>query len=86
MSDPVFSYHNETLRLELIPNPASGLLNLQLPVTLETFDVDIYDSGGRRMIHARNQKQIDINSLQAGLYYLMISNESLKQTSEFIKL
>ncbi len=77
---------NEPLKLELFPNPASSLLNLQLPATLQTFDVDIYDNGGRSMIHAKNLKQIDINSLQAGLYYLMISNENLMQTSKFLKL
>lgn len=70
----------------LSPNPATGLLSLHLPETIQTFDVDIYDSVGRMMIHARNQKQIDINSLQSGLYYLRISNGKLKQTKKFLKL
>ena len=70
----------------LSPNPATGLLSLEVPETLHTYDIFIYDGVGRRMLHKRNQKQIDISSLQPGLYYIVISNENLKQTSKFLKL
>ena len=81
--EPEFGHKGE---ITLSPNPATGLLSLHLPETIQTFDVDIYDSVGRMMVHARNQKQIDINSLQSGLYYLRISYGKLKQTKKFLKL
>ncbi len=81
--EPEFGHKGE---ITLSPNPATGLLSLHLPETIQAFDVDIYDSVGRMMVHARNQKQIDINSLQSGLYYLRISYGKLKQTKKFLKL
>ena len=72
--------------ISLSPNPVTGLLSLEVPETLHTYDIYIYDGFGRRLLHKRNLKQIDISSLQPGLYYLVISNENLKQTSKFLKL
>lgn len=76
----------ETELITLLPNPARGSLSLQLPDTYQTFEVEIYDSVGRKRILVRNQKQIDINNLQSGLYYLVILNENLKQSKRFLKL
>jgi hypothetical protein len=55
------------------PNPASdGMVQLELPSAWQKFDVWVYDISGRVVKQFTNTKEIDISSLQAGCYNLII--------------
>ncbi|MEE4197680.1 MAG: endonuclease [Bacteroidales bacterium] len=59
---------NETIKL--YPNPAQQLLTVEAP---ENYTVELYSMGGE-LILTSSPKQIDINHLASGVYFVVIKN------------
>lgn len=75
---------NNTNSISVSPNPATGILNLnvQHPV-----DIAVYDISGKQVANLKSTTLIDVSGLASGLYMLKISDNKTKQTgtAKFVK-
>jgi hypothetical protein len=72
--------------LRIYPNPARATLQLQLPGP-GTADVTVYNSAGLRMLQqvaGGYNITLDLGSLPAGIYHLMVYQGGKRYTREFI--
>lgn len=77
--------HFETLVGNIYPNPASALISLEAPLNAE---VNVFDNMGRKLMSATAQSErlnIDISSLEMGVYYVNISLDGQYATRSFVK-
>ena len=77
---------NDTFRF--YPNPVRTNLNIELPSTVNQFNISIYNQLGQevlRQVGAENSKVIDVSDLASGLYIIKLSTKSYSKTFKFIK-
>ena len=68
----------------IYPNPVSSTLNIKTDATIE--GIVIMDVIGRKILEQNeNTSQINIESLEQGMYQLIINSEGKKYSSKFIK-
>jgi hypothetical protein len=69
------------------PNPATTHINLQLPPQFEqATKIEVYDRIGQLLLRMSYTAEVDVCSLSAGLYYLVVSNEDGERvTGRFVK-
>jgi len=84
------SAHSE---LVLYPNPASEILQFQLPSTLlyKPATIVIIDATGREvlkttMVPTKTNSSLDINKLPKGVYHVSVTSEKQMLTSRLVKL
>lgn len=70
------------LEIKAYPNPtADGIVKLEVPAGWQKFEVWVYDVEGRITTHFSNEKEINISSLPAGQYSLLVySNGNIGYT------
>ena len=63
--------------VKVYPNPVSDYLNIELPENIDEFNCAVFNPIGDRIIFTKNEKTIDISTLNAGIYFynLIIENE-----------
>src|SRR5690554_997502 len=69
------------------PNPASEIINIQLPSSIETANVVITDALGREVYTATlnaTLKTIDVSKMNKGMYFVNISNDSYSTTKSVV--
>ena len=71
--------------VSLFPNPAKNTLNLEMPASISNFSTEIYSVLGQSVAQSTNKSQLDISSLNAGMYLLKISTNTGTITKRFIK-
>ncbi len=82
---------NKTVELEgvaVYPNPASEVLNLDLPTTLTNAELSIFDLTGRKVKSVSNinaQTSVNISDLSAGVYMVKIEAEEGTKTLKIVK-
>ncbi|MDR9399380.1 T9SS type A sorting domain-containing protein [Salibacter sp.] len=79
--------NGNTVETALYPNPASNRLNVRVKGAQDLTTVELYDLSGRNVKTVRvnnGQNQIDIASLQAGVYLAVIKTEGVKIQTEKI--
>ncbi|UUV21035.1 T9SS type A sorting domain-containing protein [Paenimyroides aestuarii] len=87
---PLQNENHEALKARVYPNPATTLLNVETEdmLTKETV-LTIYDLSGKRILqqnaHADNHNQINVSSLNSGVYLLQIESNTSYETIKFIK-
>lgn len=70
--------------ISLFPNPATNILNIQTDKTID--GIVVMDITGRKVLEQNgNMTQINIQSLQQGMYQLLITSEGKQYSSKFIK-
>jgi surface protein len=70
----------------IYPNPADDRIFISgLSKTLDNVNIQIIDISGRTVLHVKNQDQIDVSSLKAGVYFVQILGER-QLTSKLIKM
>ena len=76
----------ENTTITISPNPGSDFIKIN--GTTDTYQVLIYDSGGRCLIEKQMNanQQLDIKSLQSGIYFLKIPAIDNIKILKFIKL
>jgi hypothetical protein len=84
-SDGVLSVEaNEVIQVVLYPNPTTGLLNIQ---TNRSIDIAVFDITGKKVFNASNisnENQIDLSSLNAGLYLVKLNDGTSESTQKLI--
>ncbi len=78
---------DEVFDFELYPNPAENVLNInpyrfQKPIRFKSEIIEIYNTLGKLVLIQNFKQQIDLDTLQSGLYYLKIG----MTIKRFIKL
>ena len=79
----------ETNNFAVYPNPSKGIFNIKTK-TQSTFDLNIYDVTGKRILQQQdvktnnNSHQIDISNYAIGVYFLNIINNKSKITKKLI--
>lgn len=67
----------EAQNINIFPNPATD--NLNIDTNYQNLAINIYDINGKLVLKS-NKKQINISSLQTGIYLLNISSENSNNT------
>ena len=83
----VTSTSNITLSqpINIFPNPANAILNVKSASPIESGK--IYNAQGQIIqLIQRNRSQIDIASLEGGIYFLEIEVNKARQVLKFFKL
>ena len=79
-----------TNSIDLYPNPATNLLNLDIREDLTIKNYSIIDYTGKVLVHEKkrvetNNFSIDVSNLSSGFYILVIESDSGKAIKKFIK-
>ncbi|WP_179347754.1 T9SS type A sorting domain-containing protein [Winogradskyella pacifica] len=78
---------------DVYPNPASGIVNVKISGSLIVSDINIFDVTGKlvQYIKITNENlnpstttQVDISSLQAGVYFIKLNNKDRNITKKLI--
>lgn len=76
--------------IKIYPNPApKGLFNIQVEQYSGDLDIQIFDLTGRSVyslkeVNFNNQKTINLNQLQKGVYIIKLKNETINYTEKII--
>ena len=89
--DPTASIEDETLQgFEIYPNPASTSITIKLPKNTIAGEINVFNIVGKQVLNKplniTTDTQLDVSSLQSGLYIISISSGENSQTKRFIKL
>jgi len=80
-------YGKEYTAVKVYPNPASGILNVDIG-NLKRAVLKIFNIQGQ-LVHSKNLagrvSEIDINSLQVALYYVQIETDDFKVVRKLVK-
>lgn len=73
-------------KLRIMPNPTTGIINLEAEAALSLHEVELYNLQGRQLEFKRNSdSQLDISSLQAGVYVLKLTTSAGTHTQRIVK-
>ena len=79
---------NKLLSFKMFPNPASDLVNIQLPTGSDKAEVSIFDYTGRLMKSktiTSNDSKLDVNNLSNGMYLIRVTSNNKIGAQRFIK-
>ena len=67
----------------IYPNPASNFLMINSKISIDNYD--IYDLSGSLIYTDKFIERIDVSELSAGIYFLVLRNETVKEMIRFVK-
>ncbi len=70
-------------QIAVYPNPATDVLNIRYKGKLS--GVSVYDLSGKRMVINTDINSVDVSSLQAGVYMLVVETDNGKFSEKIIK-
>ena len=79
---------NKLLSFEMYPNPASDVLNVQLPTGTEKAEVSVFDYTGRLVSSktiSSNDSTLDVQNISKGIYIIRVATNSKIGVQRFIK-
>jgi hypothetical protein len=74
--------------VKLSPNPATSVLNIDIPQPSDDYNWEIFSNQGQRLrtgLLTNSTNRIDISTLPAGMYYLQVTADTAKLVRSFIK-
>ena len=79
----------ESNSLTVYPNPSSGIFNIQTNTSIENASITIADLNGRTVHQSKAEniqnKVLDLNQLQSGIYILNIKNGTYNYSQKIVK-
>lgn len=78
---------NQNLEFRVYPNPTSDQLTLELNDTSSTYQIEIFDILGKKVISAEIQKvgNINVSALAPGTYLLKLNSDNKTNVVRFVK-
>ena len=77
------------ININILPNPSTGIFNIQSENPFENVNITVADLNGRIVYETKSEnfdnKSLDLNHLQSGIYILKISNASVKYSQKLVK-
>ncbi|MFT5078032.1 MAG: hypothetical protein ACI825_001127 [Planctomycetota bacterium] len=83
-SDVLGTENSELAQVSIFPNPASDLLNINVPSTIEVTSVALYDVLGKATNVSLSNGQINISGLARGIYILNVNTTAGTLTEKVI--
>lgn len=77
--------NNVLAQISLFPNPATDVINIQVPATIEIKSVILYDVLGKIVSRTILNNQINVSELSRGIYLLNIETSRGNLTRKIIK-
>jgi len=82
-------FHNEDM-IRLYPNPTNGLFTVRINNYVGNVNVSIVDINGRKVYSETDQnfnieRMINVDTLQAGVYIVKVSGDSINYSQKLIK-
>ncbi|MFC1732010.1 metallophosphoesterase [candidate division KSB1 bacterium] len=74
-------------KVQIFPNPAAGVLNIQLPESYHIEFLSVFDNNGRIMILEKldtNNFALDLSDYESGIYYLQLRNNGIDEVYKII--
>ena len=86
-NDPLGVEDYQNLEFSLYPNPASDHLTLELNDASSTYQIEVYDILGKKVISTEIQKvgNINVSALAPGTYVLKLNSENKTNVVRFLK-
>ena len=83
-------FENITAAFSVYPNPASGKINVVLPLSVSISVMSIYDMNGKRVMEKQinantSSEQFDVSNFAAGIYHIDLIQGTKKQSIQLIK-
>ncbi|MBL0340792.1 MAG: aryl-sulfate sulfotransferase [Bacteroidetes bacterium] len=75
---------NNSIELNLYPNPTKGVLIIQHNYSNEPFEVLVTDEVGKLLISEKNSAYVDLSSFETGIYFVTIITSSAGKTTQRI--
>jgi hypothetical protein len=90
-SNPVLNTNEQNnISWNFGPNPAQDILNIKFDSSFDSASLEILDQTGRIVgstsLDGQQNKEININYLRPGFYFLQLRNKGSLATQKFIKL
>ncbi|MEM7087406.1 MAG: T9SS type A sorting domain-containing protein [Bacteroidota bacterium] len=76
---------NALSQVTLYPNPASDIVNIQLPISVEVESIAVYDVLGKVVANRATNNQIDVSQFNDGVYMVNIETNQGTVTRKIIK-
>gem|GEM_PF-4208398 len=80
----------QPLRLNIYPNPVTGVCTLSLEKNSESAVVDLYNLRGalvtRQNFSNTRQFQLDMSNLPSGIYFVKVKSNTTSSTTKLLKL
>lgn len=70
--------------ISMYPNPASEFINIALSDSQTIIAIDCYDVFGKKVLKTTQNEQMDVSSLQSGLYFIKIKTDLGSVTKKII--
>tara|TARA_B110000037_G_scaffold222790_1_gene299597 strand:- start:674 stop:2941 length:2268 start_codon:yes stop_codon:yes gene_type:complete len=73
--------------IKVYPNPTNNYLNIEMPTSLDSYIVRIFDYAGKVLFVEENTQKIDVTHLTKSIYFLQIedTNTGKNYASRFVK-
>jgi len=89
-TEPLSNKDFDKINVTIYPNPTTDILNIQTKEILpENTQCTVYNAAGKKVLNVKVQEtqlnQINVSSLNAGVYILQIEGENINQSIKFIK-
>ena len=76
---------NELSGLSLYPNPAKGIVNIQVPSGIKDIKIEVFDNAGKQIaMQLSPENTIDVSNIASGLYLITITSDDIKTTKKLI--
>lgn len=84
------NYFDNQELIRIYPNPTNGKLNLRVNNYNGLLNVEIFDLNGRKVLsktlqHFSVEDELNISSLQSGMYLLKLTGEDVSYSKKIIK-
>ena len=77
---------NLTQKLELFPNPTSGIVNIRLPNNESIQSIEVYSLIGKKVLQTDEvTNQLDTRGLPSGIYIVQVASNSRKYSRKLLK-
>ncbi len=77
------------ININILPNPSTGIFNIQSEKPFENVNITVADLNGRIVYEIKadylENKSLDLNNLQFGIYILNISNANFNHSQKLVK-
>lgn len=78
--------HIDNSKLDIYPNPTSGLIKICSEINFEEINVSVYDITGEKVYESVGQKELNLTSLLTGTYLIFIKIGNIIETRRIIKI
>jgi hypothetical protein len=74
------------IELKVYPNPSNGIFKIDLPSSLEDYNIEVYDCKGARVYKGSSQGSTELTFLDKpnGIYLIKILGNDIKYTSKLL--